>query len=94
MPHSADAPNTPTTAEIVVFLINRAATMQAIPIIRYTIQGRVPQYYSVLMTIGCQMPMARNVHAAMITPVKYIISSLLVFRQRYGEKKDGAILIS
>ena len=43
MPQRAEAPKTPTTAEIRVFSINKAATIAAKPITKYTIQGRVPQ---------------------------------------------------
>ena len=43
IPHRAEAPNTPTTAETMAFSMNKAATIAATPTTRYNTQGRVPQ---------------------------------------------------
>jgi hypothetical protein len=72
MPQRADAPNTPKKEDKYTFSVKRAAVRQAMPMARYTHHGRVPQWYSVLITIGCQMPMVRKVMMAILIPVKYM----------------------
>ena len=70
--HSRLAPTTPTSDEAMVSSIHSDPMMQAMPAKRNTIHGRVPQYYSVLMTSGWKRPMMRNVLTAMMSPVKYM----------------------
>ena len=90
MPHRADAPETPHTAESMVLGMNSAPVIQPKPTSRKTAQGRVPQRYSTFITMGCQKPMVAKVARAIIIPLKYmsqiweLLCKLLVYIVLFG----------
>jgi hypothetical protein len=69
MLHRKEHPITPRIVLAAEFSINNEPVMNASPRSRNTHHGRVPKWYSPLMTIGWNTPMMRNVATAVISPM-------------------------